>query len=78
MSRKAKRRIHPPSPRTGPQCPACGILNLRADEAHNSSSRYANIWICSDCGIGEALQGFFWKERCYSLNLGSQIKKEFV
>jgi hypothetical protein len=30
------------------------------------------------CGVEEALSGFFWKERAYSLNLGSKIKPEFV
>lgn len=51
----------------GLHCPACfGTENqkmLRAETAHNSHSRYCDAYICSACGVEEALRGFFWRER---------------
>lgn len=48
-------------------CPACQRLKpgfIGAAGAGNSFSRFADIYICSDCGVGEAALGFFWRERC--------------
>jgi rubrerythrin len=55
-------------PTNSPQrCPACQQLKpgFKADAgAGNSLSRYSDIYICSDCGLREALLGFFWRDRC--------------
>lgn len=67
-----------PSPRTGKACPACGTQQLRNIEAHNAYSRFADVYICNQCGVDEAFNAFFWKERAYALGLGDKIKKEWV
>jgi hypothetical protein len=49
------------------KCPAC-----EEEKANfigrvgpgNSYSRYARVYICSDCGVEEAMNGFFWREWC--------------
>lgn len=49
------------------QCPACQRLKpgfKGAAGAGSSFSRYADIYICSDCGMTEAATGFFWRDRC--------------
>jgi hypothetical protein len=33
-------------------------------EAGNSYSRYAGLYICSACGVREAVEGFFWRAWC--------------
>lgn len=63
----------------GAVCPACEKAWLKPDMAHNSSSRYAEHFICSACGAGEALKGFFWLDNCLkhgiSLNkAGQQVR----
>jgi hypothetical protein len=45
-------------------CIACG-KNHHAPESGRagvSLSRYVDQIICSDCGIREALEGFFWSD----------------
>lgn len=45
-------------------CPACNSAKMPNSKGENSSSRYAKgIYICADCGIKEAFEGFFWEER---------------
>lgn len=39
-------------------CPRCG-KPLRPNDIENAISRYVDIYICSDCGTAEALDGFF-------------------
>lgn len=41
------------------ECPICGHTLMQ----YPALSRYANIDICSDCGVREAFEGFFWKEQ---------------
>lgn len=44
-----------------PVCPACGKRkDLKTGEPGTSVSRYADILICSDCGVREAMEGNFW------------------
>lgn len=38
-------------------CPRCGE-KMREDDAENSLSRYADVYICSGCGTDEAMRGF--------------------
>lgn len=35
-------------------CPRCGRNELNAPLAHNALSRYADLYICSECGMTEA------------------------
>ena len=35
-------------------CPRCGRNELRVPLAHNALSRYADLYICSECGMTEA------------------------
>lgn len=68
----AKLRVREPSERsTKIFCPACSSSagyrreepqGLRRIMAENSRSRFVDAWICSDCGVEEALKGFFWKD----------------
>lgn len=46
---------------TTPACPACGGT-LRDKPAHNSYSRYRDLWICAPCGVREAFEGVFWHD----------------
>lgn len=49
----------------GVTCPACEDNMLKPESVHNSYSRYANHYICSGCGIKEALaKKFFWIDNC--------------
>lgn len=51
----------------GALCPACLLRpgSFSGDVgAGNSFSRYATVYICSDCGTREALEGFFWRSHC--------------
>lgn len=50
-----------------PICPACRkkVPGFTGDVgAGNSYSRFATVYICSGCGVQEALQGFFWRGHC--------------
>ena len=38
-------------------CPRCGRNNLKAPLAHNALSRYADLYICDECGMTEAMLG---------------------
>lgn len=40
-------------------CPACD----RPLSRHASFSRYVNLYICSECGVQEAIRGFFWSDK---------------
>lgn len=64
-------KVREPSERTKIKCPACpSSESYRRDEpqglrrimAENSRSRFVDAWICSDCGVEEALHGFFWRD----------------
>lgn len=45
-------------------CPACEQETLDPVKINNAMSRYAKgIYICSDCGMREAMEGNFWKEQ---------------
>lgn len=48
----------------GAVCPACEKAWLKPEEAHNSRSRFAEVYICAPCGANEAFNGFFWKDNC--------------
>jgi len=37
-------------------CPRCGNL-MREKQVENALSRYADVYICSDCGVAEAFGG---------------------
>ena len=37
-------------------CPRCG-KEMRAEKVENALSRYAGVYICSDCGFDEAMSG---------------------
>lgn len=41
-------------------CPACGVEPLDPVEVRNALSRYCSKYICSQCGVREAFEGFFW------------------
>jgi len=36
-------------------CPRCGDANMNQDLAMNALSRFTSVYICSQCGTGEAL-----------------------
>lgn len=42
-------------------CPRCGRENMREPAVRNAISRYASVYICSDCGMEEALMDFTGK-----------------
>lgn len=42
-------------------CPVCERKTLHVDLVRNALSRYGDIYICSDCGLREAVEGHFWK-----------------
>ncbi len=60
-------------------CPRCGKA-MNEDDALNSLSRYADVYICSNCGTDEAMRGLFggspmdfsewqiWKELLFSIS----------
>lgn len=39
-------------------CPRCGRSNMISPLRHNALSRVADIYICPDCGMDEALRDF--------------------
>lgn len=43
------------------KCPACGKNTLDEVNVRNALSRYCKKYICSDCGVREAFEGYFWK-----------------
>lgn len=67
-------------------CPRCGKV-MCEDNALNSVSRYADVYICSDCGTDEAMRGAFgggslafsewqiWKELIFSMSDSSARKR---
>jgi hypothetical protein len=48
----------------GVTCPACEDNMLKAEDGRNAYSRYCAHYICSACGVREALDGFFWIANC--------------
>jgi uncharacterized protein with PIN domain len=51
-------------------CPACNDAILKYPMvSHNAYSRYADCYICSICGMREAMTGFFWKENAIKKNV---------
>jgi hypothetical protein len=40
------------------KCPRCGRDTMRIDIALNALSRYIDVYICSECGIEEAMLDF--------------------
>jgi hypothetical protein len=57
----------PRVPNTTRRCPACDEIKPQfraAAGAGNSYSRYARRYICSACGFREAVEGFFWRDKC--------------
>lgn len=43
-------------------CPRCGKLQMKLPSTHNAWSRYADVYICDNCGMDEALRDAFGKE----------------
>lgn len=39
-------------------CPRCGRLNMMMPMCSNALSRVADIYVCPDCGMDEALRDF--------------------
>ena len=37
-------------------CPRCGKARMHPERTHNSLSRHADIYICSVCGMDEAIR----------------------
>lgn len=51
-------------------CPACETNQMEYPMvSHNAYSRYARSYICSDCGMREAMTGFFWRENALRKNI---------
>ncbi|MBQ9256036.1 MAG: gamma-glutamylcyclotransferase [Acidaminococcaceae bacterium] len=44
-----------------PTCPRCGRPNMKPSTATNALSRHANVYICDECGMDEALRDFTGK-----------------
>lgn len=44
------------------QCPGCKLATLDPVKVRNSLSRYCNLYICTGCGLREALEGDFMKK----------------
>ena len=40
-------------------CPRCGKVKMHENKVRNSLSRYRDEYICSDCGMDEALRDFY-------------------
>lgn len=43
-------------------CPRCGKDNMDQSAARNAMSRYAEVYICSDCGTDEAIRDYAGSE----------------
>jgi predicted RNA-binding Zn-ribbon protein involved in translation (DUF1610 family) len=39
-------------------CPRCGADNMEVPVYKNASSRHEEVYICGDCGVGEAARDF--------------------
>lgn len=39
-------------------CPRCGKIKLEKDLALNSFSRFADVYVCKECGMDEAMRDF--------------------
>ena len=39
-------------------CPRCGRDNMDENPVRNALSRYANVYICDECGTDEAMRDF--------------------
>ncbi|MEG1894664.1 MAG: hypothetical protein RR162_00390 [Oscillospiraceae bacterium] len=37
-------------------CPRCGNNRMNSNLCHNALSRYASVYVCSECGTDEALR----------------------
>lgn len=71
-----KRNMHRKIESEPRQCPACELVMLRMPMAQNAYSRFVNVYICSPCGVKEALEGgFFWRESAEARAL--DIKADF-
>lgn len=42
-----------------PYCPRCGHNKMDKNLYHNSLSRFADVYICNDCGMDEAMRDSF-------------------
>lgn len=43
------------------KCPACDQETLSIIKVNNALSRFKKgVYICPDCGIREAMEGYFW------------------
>lgn len=54
-----------PKPAPVADCRCCDKFKL-GPPGTNARSRFANVNICSDCGVREAMEGFFWKDKAVS------------
>lgn len=41
------------------RCPRCGERTMREPKEMNALSRFRDEYICSDCGVGEALAVYY-------------------
>lgn len=39
-------------------CPRCGRWSMESPITHNALSRVADVYVCPDCGMDEALRDF--------------------
>lgn len=39
-------------------CPRCGRMSMDKVLLHNALSRVADVYVCTDCGMNEALRDF--------------------
>lgn len=53
-------------------CPRCGCGRMNTRLTLNSLSRYADVYICNDCGRQEAMMDM--AGRCFPLNEWSVVK----
>lgn len=44
-----------------PTCPRCGRQNMKPSTATNALSRHANVYICDECGMDEAIRDYAGK-----------------
>lgn len=59
----------------GRYCPRCGHMKMRPELVENALSRYADIYICPDCGMQEAMMSM--SGRCLPLNEWKFVKLFF-
>lgn len=48
------------------RCPRCGMTKMKPIAVHNSLSRYADVYICDDCGMEEAIMDMAGKHIPFS------------